>query len=107
VAIQAVIQQANSELAQGLATGNPAAMSDTATAAYYRQLVQQNQALATQGAKNIELRQLSWGPISNNGTTATATTTETWITTFSDGTSTESTDANARWSSRVARVDRS
>ena len=51
VAIQAVIQQANSEQAQALATGNPAVMSDTATAAYYRQLVQQNQGLATQARR--------------------------------------------------------
>ena len=81
-------------IAAHLATGNPAVMSDTATAAYYRQLVQQNQGLVAQGGKGIELRQLSWGPISVTGSTATATTSETWITTFSDGTSTESTDTN-------------
>ncbi len=56
-AIQAVIQQANSEQVQALASGNPALMSDTATAAYYRQLVQTNQGLAAQGATSIELTQ--------------------------------------------------
>ncbi|HEV7663873.1 MAG TPA: G1 family glutamic endopeptidase [Chloroflexota bacterium] len=94
VTIQAVIQQANTEQSQALATGNPTLMSPTANAAYYRQLVQINQGLAAQGATAITLSQITWGAISVTGTTATATTTETWITTFSDGTTTESTDVN-------------
>jgi hypothetical protein len=69
-------------------------MSDTATTAYYRQLVQTSQGLASQGATSIELTQLSWGPVNVSGNTATASTTETWITTFNDGTTTESTDSN-------------
>jgi hypothetical protein len=93
-AVQAVIQQANSEQPQALSTGNPSLMSDTATAAYYRQLVQTNQGLGTQGATSIVLNQLTWGPISVTGTTATANTTETWTTTFSDGTTTRSVNAN-------------
>jgi hypothetical protein len=93
-AIQAVIQQANTEQAHALSTGNPSLMSDTATAAYYRQLVQTNQGLAAQGATGIVLNQLSWGLISVTGTTATATTTETWTTTYSDGTTTRSVNAN-------------
>jgi hypothetical protein len=93
-AVQAVIQQSNSEQVQALASGNPALMSDTATAAYYRQLVQINQGLAAQGATSIELTQLTWGPVTVNGNTATATTTETWITTFNDGTTTEFTGSN-------------
>jgi hypothetical protein len=92
--IQAVIQQSNTEQAQALASGNPAVMSDTATAAYYRQMVQANQGLASQGVTSIELTRLNWGPISVSGSSATASTTETWITTFSDGTTTESTDSN-------------
>jgi hypothetical protein len=93
-AIQAVIQQANSEQVQALAGGNPSLMSDTATASYYRQLAQANKALAAQGATSIELSQLTWGSISVTGATATAMTTETWITTFKDGSTTESTDSN-------------
>jgi hypothetical protein len=93
-AIQAVIQRANDEQAQALASGDPSPMSDTATAAYYRQLVQTDQALAAQGATSMKLIQLNWGPITIDGSTATATTSETWITTFSDGTTTESTDTN-------------
>src|ERR1700687_4497461 len=94
VALQAVIQRANSEQVQALASGNPALMSDTATAAYYRQLVQTNQGLAAQGATSIELTQMTWGPVTVNGNTATATSTETWITTFNDGTTAESTGSN-------------
>jgi len=93
-AIQAVIQQANQEQSQALATGDPSVMSDTATAAYYRQLMQTNQALATAGVTNITLTQLTWGPIQINGTSATATTSETWLTEFSDGTTVQSTDTN-------------
>src|SRR5437016_468791 len=60
VAIQAVIQRASTEQAQALASGNPSVMSDTATAAYYRQLVQLNQGLAAQSATGIELTGLRW-----------------------------------------------
>src|SRR6266852_2616228 len=93
-AVQSVIQQSNSEQAQALATGNPALMSDTATAAYYRQLVQINQGLASKGATSIELTNLTWGLITVNGSTTTAATTETWLTTFNDGTTTEFTGSN-------------
>jgi hypothetical protein len=93
-AIEQVIQRANSEQAQALANNDPSAMSDTATAAYYRQLAQVNQQMAAQGVTSIQLTNLTWGPVTINGTTATATTYETWVTTFSDGTTSESTDTN-------------
>lgn len=92
--IQQVIQTANSEQAQAVANGAPTVMSDTATASYYRQLVQVNQAMAAQGVSSIQLTSLTWGPISVNGNSASATTSETWLTTFSDGTTAESTDTN-------------
>ena len=47
-------------------------MSNTATAACYRQLLQPNQGLAAQGATSIELSQLSWGAISIAGNSATS-----------------------------------
>lgn len=93
-AIQAVIQKANSEQAQALASSNPSLMSDTATAAHYQQLAQINQNLAAQGVNNIQLTNLTWGPITIDGTTATATSYETWVTTFSDSTTLQSTDTN-------------
>jgi hypothetical protein len=92
--IQQVIQRANTEQAQALSTQNPSVMSDTATAGYYQQLVQTNQSLLSQGVTTIELTSLTWGPVNVSGTTATATTTETWLTTFSDSTTMESTDSN-------------
>src|SRR5438132_3271226 len=93
-AIQQVIQRANDEQAQAIASQNPAVMSDTATSAHYQQLVQINQSLQAQGVTGIRLTSLGWGPITINGTTATATTFETWVTTFSDSTTTQSTDTN-------------
>jgi hypothetical protein len=93
-AIQTVIQQANQEQAAALVGNDPSVMSDTASAAYYRQLVQTNQALAAQGATSIALTRLTWGPINLTGTTATANTSEVWTTTFKDGTTTESSDTN-------------
>jgi Peptidase A4 family len=93
-AIEAVIQRANNEQAQAIATQNPSVMSDTATPAHYQQLVQLNQNLITQGVRSIQLTNLSWGPVTINGTTATATSYETWVTTFSDSTTMQSTDTN-------------
>jgi hypothetical protein len=93
-AIQQVIQRGNAEQAQAIASQNPSVMSDTATAAHYDQLVQINQQLVAQGVTGIQLTNLAWGPITVNGTTATATSYETWVTTFSDGTTLQSTDTN-------------
>src|SRR5882762_4624786 len=69
-------------------------MSDTATQAHYQQLVQINQNLLAQGVTSIRLANLTWGPITINGSTATATSYETWVTTFSDSTTMQSTDTN-------------
>jgi hypothetical protein len=93
-AIQQVIQRANAEQAQAIASQNPSVMSDTATQAHYQQLVQINQNLLAQGVTNIRLTSLTWGPITINGATATATSYETWVTTFSDSTTMQSTDTN-------------
>ena len=92
--IQQVIQKADGEQSQALATDDPSLMSDTATAAYYRQLVQLNQQMVAQGVTSIKLTNLSWGPVTVNGSSATAITYETWVTTYSDGTTSESTDTN-------------
>src|SRR6266566_1139993 len=69
-------------------------MSHTATPAHYQQLVQINQNLVAQGVTSIQLTTISWGPITLNGSTATATSYETWVTTFSDSTTMQSTDTN-------------
>src|SRR5689334_16673978 len=76
--IQQVIQQADSEQAQAIASGNPAVMQDTATSDYYQQLVQTNQDLLNNGVSAIQLSNIEWGPIAVNGSSATATSYETW-----------------------------
>jgi hypothetical protein len=69
-------------------------MSDTATGKYYREIEQPYRDLVSQGATSIQLTNVTWGAITVDGTAATAKTTETWVTTFSDGTTDQSTDGN-------------
>jgi Peptidase A4 family len=94
-AIKQVIQQSNQEQQQALAAHNPTLMRDTATSAYYSQAVQGLNDLVTAGVSEIELVKLDWGPITLQGTTrAQATTTETWRTTFGDGSTLQQVDTN-------------
>jgi hypothetical protein len=93
-AIQQVIERANAAQAQAFATGKPSLMADTATSAYYQEMEQTNRALADGGVTRIELIKLEWGPISVSGAAATATTFETWRTTYRDGTTDQSRDRN-------------
>lgn len=84
-AIKDVIQQANDAQPQALARRDPTLMRATATADYYDQLVQTQRDLENGGVASITLINLEWGPVQVDGTSAQATTTETWRTTFSDG----------------------
>jgi hypothetical protein len=93
-AIQQVIQLSNTEQAQAVANRDPSVMSDTATGSYYRGLQNTYRDLVSQGAVSITLTSLTWGAITASGTAATANTVETWVTTFSDGTTDQSTDPN-------------
>jgi ABC-type uncharacterized transport system auxiliary subunit len=93
-AIQQVIQLGNTEQTQAIANRDPSVISDTATGRYYRELLQTYQDMVSQGATSIQLTNLTWGAITANGTDATANTVETWVTTFSDGTTDQSTDGN-------------
>jgi len=93
-AIQQIIQRGNDEQAQAIAAGDPSVMSDTATADHFQELVKVNQDLVSSGVASISLAKLEWGPINVSGATATATTYETWITTTTDGTTTQSRDTN-------------
>ncbi|SRR5579884_556673 len=93
-AIKQVIQRGNDEQAQAIAARDPSAMADTSTPDHYQELVRINQDLLDHGVTSIALVKLEWGPISVNGTTATATTYETWSTTYSDGTTEQSRDRN-------------
>jgi len=69
-------------------------MSDTATSDYYNQMVQTNNDLASGGVTGIQLVKLDFGSVMVNGSTAQATTTETWRTTYADGTVDVGTDQN-------------
>lgn len=93
--IQAVIQQANDAQQQAFAAQDPSVMKDTATSGYYNEMVQTNQDLVRGGVAAIKLLKLEWGPVTlTNATTATATTYETWQTTYADSTTDVSRDPN-------------
>src|SRR5947209_981038 len=69
-------------------------MADTVTSDHFQELVQVNQDLLNNGVASISLVKLEWGAIAVEGSSATATTYETWRTTFSDGTTDQSRDRN-------------
>jgi hypothetical protein len=93
-AIQQVIQRSNEEQAQAIAARDPSLMSDTVTSDHFQDLAQTNQDLLDNGVISIKLVKLEWGAVAVNGSTATATTYETWTTTLSDGTVDQSRDRN-------------
>ena len=93
-AVQQVIERANAAQVQALAGQDPTPMQATATSAYYQEMVRTNRNLLANGVTSIQLVQLEWGPIAVSDTQATATTYETWTTTFADGTSEQSRDQN-------------
>lgn len=92
--VKDVIARANQAQAQAYARSDPTLMRATATDSYYQELVQTNQGIQSSGARSIELVSLDWGDVTISGTTAQATTTETWRTTYTDGSVAESTDRN-------------
>ncbi len=93
-AIEHVIQQGDNEQAQALASNDPTVMQDTSTSDFYQTQVSTNQDLVSNGVTDIKLVNIEWGPISVNGTSATATAWETWTTTYTDGTTEQSRDRN-------------
>ena len=93
-AIQQVIQHSNDEQVQAIAARDPSLMADTLTSDHFSELVQINQDLLNSGVASIKLVKLEWGAVAVDGSTATATTYETWTTTLSDGTTNQSRDRN-------------
>jgi len=93
-AIRDVLQQANQAQAEAFAKHDPTPMRSTSTDNHYAEMVQINSDLATGGVTKIELLDIQFGDISVNGTTATATTNETWRSTYTDGSIDQSTDEN-------------
>ena len=85
IAIQDVIQRGNAAQVQAVSTRDPTLLADTSVGTYSQQLIRTNQSLIDSGVQVIELVDLEWGPISVNGSNASATTIETWRTSFSEG----------------------
>src|SRR5437879_4126840 len=93
-AIQQVIQRSNDEQVQAIASHDSSLMADTVTSDHYQELVKINQDLLSNGVSSISLVKLDWGAVAVDGSSATATTYETWRTVFSDGTTDQSRDRN-------------
>jgi Peptidase A4 family len=93
-AIKDILQKANQAQADAFANHDPSPMRATSTDNHYTEMVRINSDLAKGGVTKIELLDIQFGDISVNGTTATATTTETWRSTYSDGSVDQSTDEN-------------
>ena len=93
-AVKDVVARANQAQVQAYARNDPTLMRATATDPYYQELVQTNQGIQSSGARSIELVSLDWVDVTISGSTAQATTNETWRTTYTDGSVAESTDRN-------------
>jgi hypothetical protein len=94
-AIQSVILRGNQEEEQAFAYNDPLAMADTSTPSYYRQMVQSYYQMVNSGVAGVHLDNLTWGNITlQDAGTAVANTTETWTTSFYDGSTQQETDAN-------------
>ncbi|HYV22850.1 MAG TPA: G1 family glutamic endopeptidase [Candidatus Bathyarchaeia archaeon] len=93
-AVKDVISRANQAQVQAYARNDPTLMRATATDSYYQELLQTNQGIQSSGARSIELVSLDWVDVTTSGTTAQASTNETWRTTYTDGSVAESTDRN-------------
>src|SRR5438445_12191849 len=85
-AVQQAIQRSNDEQVQAITSRDSSLMADTVTSDHYRELVRINQDLLNNSVAGISLVNLEWGAIAVDGSSATATTFETWRTTFTDGT---------------------
>lgn len=93
-AIKDTIQRANEEQAQAFAKNDATLMRDTATTSYYDQLVQNQRDMENGGVSAIKLAKLEWGPVNVQGSSAQATTFETWLTTLSDGSTQQDRERN-------------
>ncbi len=93
-AVKRVIERANQAQATAFNTGDPSAMKDTATSSFYTQLLQTNRDLAASGVTRIELVSTDFQDVSVTGSTATAATLETWLSSYRDGTTDEQTARN-------------
>lgn len=92
--IQQVIQRGNDAQVQAILLRNPSIVGEAAVGDYVQRLMRANRSLLSGGATDIELVNLEWGPITIDGSTATATTYETWRTAYAAGPTEFSRDRN-------------
>lgn len=93
-AVKQTIETANQAQAKAFNTGDATLMSATATSSFYTQLLQTNRDLATSGVRQIDLVSTDFVSVSGTGASATATTLETWRSTYTDGSTDETTARN-------------
>jgi hypothetical protein len=93
-AVKQTIEAANQAQAKAFNTGDATLMRNTATASFYTELQQTNRDLASSGVREIELVSTDFISVSANGANATATTLETWRSTYTDGSADETTARN-------------
>ena len=93
-AVKQVIERANQAQATAFNANNPSAMKDNATDSFYTQLVQTNRELAASGVTRIDIVSTDFQAVTVTGPTATATTTETWRSSYQDGSTDEQTARN-------------
>jgi hypothetical protein len=93
-AVKQTIESANQAQAKAFNTGDATLMRATATASFYTQLQQTNRDLAASGVTGIELVSTDFLSVTATGASATATTLETWRSSYNDGSSDTSTARN-------------
>lgn len=84
-AVTQTIQRANEAQAKAFNSGDPTVMKGTATDPFYAQLLQTNRDLAASGVRSIEIASTEFRDVTVDGSSATATTLETWRSTYTDG----------------------
>jgi peptidase A4-like protein len=84
-AIQDAIVRGNAAQVEAIARQDPTIIGDAAVGEYAQRIVRSNRSMLANGISSIELVNLDWGPITVDGTSATATTFETWRTSYAAG----------------------
>jgi len=84
-AIREVIERGNATQMRAIALRDPTAVGEHAIVEYQQRLMRTNRSLLSNGVAGIDLVNIEWGPITIDGTTASATTFETWRTTYAAG----------------------
>ena len=93
-AVKRTIESSNQAQAKAFNTNDDSVMRPYATASFYQQLVQTNRDLRSSGATEITLVSAEYRDVVVNGSSANATTIETWRTAYQDGSSDETTARN-------------